>query len=178
MRTQVALCASLARQLQQCWQRSRTSPRRQKKAVGRPETFETRTLLSINPIIFEETEGNNDSGTANALGVTADNTVVAVGTLPVGDRDFFSFTAPAGAKVWAYVDTGGGRNVTGTSTDSLLNLYTTDGVTIIQSDNDSGSGNGGDQDEESSTASVIAARTVPAAGTYFIEGHEERYIGD
>jgi hypothetical protein len=147
----------------------RGTPRRKALRVGRPEQFESRLLLSINPVIVEESESNNDSATANALGVTVDNAVLAVGTLPAGDRDFFSFTAPAGAKVWAYIDTGAARNVTGSSADSFLSLFTTDGVTLIESDDDDGSSNGGDDTQESGTGSVIAGRTLTAAGTYFLE---------
>lgn len=143
--------------------------RRRTRPIGRPEVFETRALLSISPVVVEESEGNNDSATADALGVTADNAVLAVGTLPAGDRDFYSFTAPAGAKVWAYVDTGAGRNVAGSSRDTFLSLFTTDGVTTIETDDDEGSSNGGDDSEESGLGSVIAGRTITTAGTYFLE---------
>ena len=142
---------------------------RRRRSVGRCERLESRALLAINPVVVEESEPNNDFSTANSLGVTADNAVLAVGILPAGDRDFYSFTAPAGAKVWAYVDTGAARNVTGSSADSFLTVFTTDGTTELESDDDEGSSNGGDQDQEFGTGSVVAGRTLPVAGTYFIE---------
>ena len=169
---------------QRWWERTRHFPQRadqlvqptarprKLRPIGRPELFEPRLLLAINPIVVNSSVNNNSPATADALGVTPDNAVLAVGRLASGDRDYFSFAAPAGAKVWAYVDTGGPRNLAGSSRDSFLTLFGTDGVTVIESDDDEGSSNGGDDSEESSAGSVIAGRTLSAAGTYYLMVNE------
>jgi hypothetical protein len=115
-----------------------------------------------------EVEPNNTSATANALGLNANGCRVASGAITAGDVDFWSFTAPAGSRVWAYVDTGGGQSAALNDRDSFLTLFNTDGATIIEEDDDDGTGNGGDSVSESGFASDIAGRTLAAAGTYFL----------
>jgi hypothetical protein len=142
---------------------------RRAKQVGRPESLEPRALLAINPLILEESESNNSFSTANPLGVTANNSVLAVGTISVGDVDYFSVTVSAGSKIWAYTDTGGASNVTANSSrDTVLTLYSTNGTSQLKTNDDGGASNGGDDDIESTLGSVISGETVSTAGTYYI----------
>jgi hypothetical protein len=115
-----------------------------------------------------EVEPNNTSATATPLGLTANNARVGTGAITAADIDFWSFTAPAGARVWAYVDTGGGQSAPTNDRDTFLTLFDTNGTTILEEDDDDGTGNGSDSVTESGFASGIAGRTVAAAGTYFI----------
>jgi len=79
-----------------------------------------------------------------------------------GDVDYFSFTAPANARIWAYVDTGGVQ--AGTSVDSLLQLIATDGTTQLELDDSDGTGNGLDGTVETESSSSIAGLLGPPAG--------------
>jgi hypothetical protein len=115
-----------------------------------------------------ESEPNNTAATADALNLNANGCRVATGAITAGDIDYWSFTAPAGSRVWAYVDTGGGQSAPTNDRDSFLTLFNTDGTTIIEEDDDDGSGNGGDSVTESGFSSDIAGRTLAAAGTYFL----------
>ena len=115
-----------------------------------------------------ESEPNNTAGTADPLGLNANGCRVATGAITAGDIDFWSFTAPAGSRVWAFVDTGGGQSSPLNDRDSFLTLFDTNGTTIIEEDDDDGSGNGADSVTESGFASDIAGRTLAAAGTYFL----------
>src|ERR1043166_5405387 len=114
-----------------------------------------------------ETEPNNTPGTATALTFTpAAITTAAIN--PGGDIDFYTFTAPAGARVWIETDTGGTQNAGATSRDTVMDLLAADGTTVIENDDDDGTGNGGDGTIETGLASIIAGRTLVAGGTYFI----------
>lgn len=115
-----------------------------------------------------EVEPNNSPAEANALDLTALRQTVAGAITPAADADYFSFNAPAGARVWASVDTGGTQNAGATSRDSVLTLFGPDGTTVIEEDNDDGIGNGNDGTSESSLASTIAGRTLSAAGVYYL----------
>ena len=115
-----------------------------------------------------EVEPNNTAGTANPLGLNANGCRVGSGAITAGDVDYWSFAAPAGSRVWAYVDTGGGQSSPANDRDSFLSLFNTDGTTLIEEDDDDGSGNGSDSVTESGFASTIAGRTLAAAGTYFL----------
>jgi hypothetical protein len=114
-----------------------------------------------------ETEPNNTAGTANPLAVPANGCAVATGAITAGDIDFWSFTAPAGSRVWAYVDTGGGQSSPANDRDSFLTLFDSTPA-IIEEDDDDGTGNGCDSDTESGFASNIAGRTLVAGGTYYL----------
>lgn len=159
------------------WLRTREAkpaPRRSSRTRLSAEVLELRTLLSINPMIIQEAEPNNASSSANDLTIPADSTVQVTGALAVGDRDFYSFNAPANAKVWAYIDTGGAQNITpstnpAASRDSILTLFTTDGASVLQMNDDGGGGTGGDDTRETTLSSFISGRTLPVAGKYFLE---------
>jgi hypothetical protein len=117
-----------------------------------------------------ETEPNNTSGTATALTFTP--TAIATAAINVGgDIDFYTFTAPAGSRVWIETDTGGTQNAGGTSRDTVVDLLAADGTTVIENDDDDGIGNGGDGTTETGVASMIAGRTLTTGGTYFIRVH-------
>ncbi len=123
------------------------------------------------PNQINETEPNNTTATANTLNVAADALAIAAGAVtPVGDVDFYKFTAPANSKVWIYVDTGG--TLVSGFRDSQVDLFNTDGTTLIENDDDDGTGNGLDGTVETGFASAIAGRSLTAAGTYFIRVRE------
>jgi len=120
------------------------------------------------PAVISEIEPNDTPAQAMQLNPSAAPVIVAGTISPVGDLDYFKFTAPAGAKLWAYVDTGGTRNPGSTSRNSLLTLFNSDGTTVIEEDDDDGTGNGCDGTIETGLSSVIAGRTLTAAGTYYL----------
>jgi len=124
--------------------------------------------LSPAAILVPEVEPNDTTAQAMQLDLTTSTAIVLGSVVPAGDRDFFKFNAPAGAKVWAYVDTGGTVNTGATSRDSLLTLFGTDGTTILEEDDDDGTGNGCDGSQETFLASAIAGSTLTTAGTYYL----------
>ncbi len=106
--------------------------------------------------LFSEIEPNGTAATATALPATG---IAAVGTIfPNGDLDYFSFTGSAGDKVYAATMTS--FSASG-SVDSYLTLFDSDGVTVIEDDNDNGT--------FGSTASSIAGATLPGNGTYYLQ---------
>ena len=114
-----------------------------------------------------EAEPNDTAGTATPITFTP----IAITTAainPGGDVDFYTFTAPAGSRVWIETDTGGTQNAGATSRDTVIDLLAADGATVIENDDDDGTGNGGDGTIETGLASIIAGRTLTAGGTYFI----------
>lgn len=128
--------------------------------------------LNINgptPVVATETEPNNTSGTANSINLTSDPCAIVTGAInPGGDVDFFTFTAPAGSRIWIETDTGGTQNAGANSRDTVIDLLAADGATVIENDDDDGTGNGGDGTIETGLASMIGGRTLTAGGTYFI----------
>lgn len=121
------------------------------------------------PVIQNEAEDNGAPGTANVISFDNDGCAIVAGAIaPAGDLDFFSFTAPAGARVWAYVDTGGVPNAGSVSRDSQLLILEADGFTVVEFDDDDGSGNGCDGTLETGLASSIANAPLVAGGMYFI----------
>ena len=113
------------------------------------------------PNYIVELEPNNTPATAQVIGTGA--TILKVkGTIqPATDVDYYSFSAFAGDRVYAATQTAlssGGSGLTG---DSTIELYNTDGTTILEADNDDGS--------FVASASSIAGRTLPADGFYFIK---------
>ncbi|HEX5733686.1 MAG TPA: DVUA0089 family protein [Blastocatellia bacterium] len=131
-------------------------------------------LLAINPEPLApgnlnatvESEPNNTCPTADDLALTANVARVGTGSITAGDIDFWSFTAPAGSRVWAYVDTGGGQSSPLNDRDSFLSLFGANCGALIEEDDDDGTGNGGDSVTESTFSSVIAGAPLAAAGTY------------
>jgi subtilisin-like proprotein convertase family protein len=102
-----------------------------------------------------EIESNNTYTTAMALPNT--NLVLLGKVYPNADVDYYAFTTNAGDRVYAAVQTS--FSASG-SNDSVLDLLASDGVTIIESDNDDGSFGG--------LSSSIAGARLPASGTYYL----------
>jgi hypothetical protein len=111
-----------------------------------------------------ESEPNNTPATANGLPL-ADNCARASGGITPNDVDYYSFTAPAGARVWALVDT---SPSTAGNRDSFLTLIAPDGTTTLASDDDDGTGTDCDGTIENSLSSAIAGEVLSAGGTYFL----------
>jgi hypothetical protein len=111
-----------------------------------------------------ETEPNNTAPTATALtGVTSCQ--AASGSIsPIGDLDYYSFSAPPGSRVWALVDT----SASAASRDSVLTLFGPDGTTQIEMDDDDAPGTNCDATNETILSSTIAGRTLVTGGTYFL----------
>ncbi|HMZ81657.1 MAG TPA: PPC domain-containing protein, partial [Acidobacteriota bacterium] len=132
--------------------------------------FNTRASQPVPASMVTETEPNGTSATATPLTITpADPAAIVTLTIsPAADVDFFSFSATAGSRVWAYVDTGSPPAQVGTSRDSQIRLFNTDGTTLIEFDDDDASANGGDGTQESGLTGCIAGRMIPATGTYFL----------
>jgi subtilisin-like proprotein convertase family protein len=102
-----------------------------------------------------ETEPNNTSATANALG--GSGAKIKGNIFPNGDIDFYSFTAGLGDRVYAATMTSASASA---SVDSVLDLIASDGTTVLETDNDDGS--------FGATSSGIAGFAIPSAGTYFL----------
>jgi hypothetical protein len=120
------------------------------------------------PSVAEAAAENGSAALAQALVGTASATQIVGGALSAsGDVDFYSFRAPANSRLWAYVDSGGPANQsTGISLDTTLDLSTSNGATVIETDDGDGTGNGGDDDDGGNgEASVIAGRLL-TGGTY------------
>jgi hypothetical protein len=114
-----------------------------------------------------ESEPNDTSGTATAITFTP-TAITTAAINPGGDIDFYTFTAPAGARVWLETDTGGVQNAGATSRDTVVDLLEADGTTVVENDDDDGTGNGGDGTIETGLSSIIAGATLTTDGTYFI----------
>ncbi len=113
-------------------------------------------LFAFSSEFPSEVEPNGTFATATPLGA-ATSVQMQAQILPITDVDFFSFTANAGDRVYAALITSA---TTSASSDSQLNLLDTDGVTVLELDEDDGSLSG--------TSSAIAGRVIPAAGTYYL----------
>jgi len=114
-----------------------------------------------------EQEPNGTAATATPFDLSTINDRFAGihGTIAVpGDVDWYSFSAPPGARLWLSVDTG----VAGPgSRDSVVSIFGPDGMTLIEEDDDDGTGNGRDITIESLEASLVAGRVLSAGGTYY-----------
>ncbi|MFN7974913.1 MAG: putative Ig domain-containing protein [Acidobacteriota bacterium] len=99
------------------------------------------------------------NGTPQSATPLSGSNLVALGNLyPVGDFDFYSFTATAGDHI--YTSTMTAFSPTGGSHDTILALIATNGSTVIESDDDNG--------EINDLASSIAGAVIPASGTYYL----------
>lgn len=128
------------------------------------------TIAGAAPTLIAETEPNDTAATADSFSVTSEPVAfISGGVNSAGDLDFFTFTAPAGSRVWIVADTGGPQNVGATSRDTVIDLLAADGTTVIETDDNDGTGNGGDGTVETELASMIGGRTLTAGGTYFIK---------
>jgi len=116
-----------------------------------------------------ESEPNNTPATANPLSLTplsstASDAVVSGSISPLGDVDYFSFTAAPGSKLWALVDSGAST----TGRDSFLTLYGSDGTTVLETDDDDGTGTNCGGTILTRFDATIAGHTLTAGGAYFL----------
>jgi hypothetical protein len=139
---------------------------------GAGGTLEQPLTVTVTPHpplrVTPESEPNDSAATANAVNLSTGYVAKTGAIRPGGDLDWFSFTAPPGAKLWVQTDTGGPQNAGATSRDTVIELFAADGTTAIESDDDDGAGNGGDGTVETGLASVIAGRTLNDGGTYYV----------
>jgi len=117
-----------------------------------------------------ESEPNNTPATANPLSLTplsstASDAVVSGSISPLGDVDYFSFTAAPGSKLWALVDSGAST----TGRDSFLTLYGSDGTTVLETDDDDGTGTNCGGTILTRFDATIAGHTLTAGGAYFLK---------
>ena len=110
-----------------------------------------------------EQEPNDTPATATPLGgtnVVARGNIYKLGLPPgsaTGDLDYWSFAAAAGDKVYAATIT---QFAPSSSTDTTLELFASDGTTILETDLDDGS--------LTASSSSIAGANIPVAGTYYL----------
>ncbi len=95
-----------------------------------------------------------------AQSVATDCIIVSGEITPAGDVDYYSFSASVGQRVFAYVYTAASIY----SLDSVLELLGTDGVTVLELDDDDGS--------QGNSSSSIAGYPITATGTYFLRVSE------
>ncbi|MFO0615936.1 MAG: PPC domain-containing protein [Polyangiaceae bacterium] len=111
---------------------------------------------AFSQVFTPEIEPNGASATATPL---VGNSAVAFGSInPLADRDFYSFQANPGDRVYAM--TSSQFSVNG-STDMDLNVRGTDGTTLIEFDDQNGTFGG--------FSPVIAGAQITTAGTNFLE---------
>lgn len=102
-----------------------------------------------------EVEPNGATATATVL--VGNDGVARANVKPATETDYFRFTAPAGARVYAATMTAGTASASG---DTNLDVVAPDGMTILETDADNGSFSGG--------ASSIGGAVLPVAGDYFL----------
>lgn len=109
-----------------------------------------------NALQTNEIEPNETAAAATFIsGKTAK---IRADVYPNADVDYFSFYAAAGEKV--YIATMTANTATGNSTNSIVDLISTDGTTIIETDDDDGS--------LAATASSIAGAVITTTGLQYI----------
>lgn len=124
------------------------------RTSGVPMTEAAGTLSTVT-----EVEPNNTPATATPIGTGAK--IKASSIFPNGDVDYYSFTANAGDRVYAATMTSFSG---GSSTDSQLTLFASDGTTVIENDNDNGT--------FAALSSSIAGTTIPTTGTYYLKAND------
>ncbi len=120
------------------------------------------------PNITPEVEPNSTAGTAQTLNLATQNVTIVGGSITAADQDWFKINVGANSRAWLYVDTGG-TQVGGTTRDSQLTLFQSDGTTQIEFDDDDYNGNGCDGTNETGLASGIGGRVLSASGDYLIK---------
>jgi len=101
-----------------------------------------------------ETEPNGASSSATPVGT---DSVVRANVYGNGDLDYYSFAGAAGDRVYAATMTG----FSSSSADTIIDLLGTDGMTLIESDDDNGVVGG--------FASSLAGVLLPGAGSFYLQ---------
>ncbi len=114
-----------------------------------------------NSVTFESIVGPAlNAGLATPLGNVTSGVRVSENIYPAGDADVYSFSGHAGDRVFIATATTASSDETNASRDTLIRVVGSDGVTVLEVDDDDGG--------LSSTSSSIAGLTLPSDGTYFI----------
>jgi hypothetical protein len=100
---------------------------------------------------YTEVEPNNTYTQTNPIDPA--QALIRGGITPAGDQDWYSFSATAGDRLWAYINT----STASPSTDSILNLVNPSG-TIIQLDDDNGF--------QSTLSSALAGAVITQTATH------------
>jgi MYXO-CTERM domain-containing protein len=117
-----------------------------------------RARSALSQVLSSETEPNAAAATATALSLDANGVaVVRADISPMADHDYYSFTASTNDRIYAATMTGFSATTTG---DSELDLFGSDGTTLIETDDEDGT--------FAAAASVIAGATIPSNGTYYL----------
>ncbi len=119
-----------------------------------------------NPTMRPEVEPNNTPAQATPLILSSPAAAVAYGSLRKGDIDFYSFTAPAGARLWTLVDPGGATNPGSIYLDTKLTLISGDALTPLELDDNDGTATGCDPTVDDGSASAVAGAPLVNGGTY------------
>jgi subtilisin-like proprotein convertase family protein len=106
--------------------------------------------------LIKEVEPNNSAATAQPI--VGNSAVILGNNYPNGDLDYYSFTAAGGERVYAATMTSFSSSL---STDTVIDIIGTDGVTILESDDQDGA--------LGANASSIAGTVLPSPGTFFIQ---------
>jgi hypothetical protein len=117
------------------------------------------------PSIDHEVEPNDDAAQPYTFAATGVSIVTGELNGP-GDIDWYRVLPPANTRIWLQTDTGGVQKPGSNSRDTLMDVYSQNATTLIESDDDDGTATGGDGTIESGRASSIAGLAVPAANTY------------
>jgi Bacterial pre-peptidase C-terminal domain len=119
--------------------------------------------LAVTPV--PESEPNDTPATADPISFVAGCGVMS-GSIIASDVDYFSFAAPAGSRVWAFVDTSASPTFLD---DSILTLFDTNGTTQLEQDDDDATATNCGTTEVNPRSSAIAGRVLTAGGTYFLQ---------
>ena len=122
--------------------------------AARSSELEINVRTSRNSSVFYESESNNQPSSANLIPAGA---LIAVGSIsPSGDVDYFAVSVPSGSRGFLSID---GTDGTLANGDSTLELRAADGLTVLESDDDSGPIN---------LSSGIAGVRLTAGGQYYL----------
>lgn len=114
---------------------------------------------------FTEVEDNDTPATASPLGAGVDGGQI-VGP---GDIDYWSFSAPAGAKLYAFVDNG---NAMLSGIDTTLTALAPNAATVLEFDNDDGEGAASPLASwayrSSAFSAALAGTPLSEGGTYYL----------
>ncbi len=118
-------------------------------------------ISSLDPRVPREIEANDTAATATPIDMSDDQYRIQGTIDPIGDVDYYVFFARAGDRVDLATITASSV----ASTDTVIDLIASDGVTVIESDDNDGS--------QTDLASSISGRLLPSAGNYFVRVREQ-----